>query len=159
MVSSCCTICFGVTLPCQYFHESDFYPYISILHSYLGRRKKRRDANCHNELTQAACPDSCSAYVVVKETQSRNETQDIGTIIGMPQDIEFMRAPASTTQDDCYDAVGFFLDSNSTVRECDWLSSNPDPLDETRKISNCGYLNQPSDLGRMCKLSCGMCDW
>ena len=71
-----------------------------------------------------------------------------------------MRAPhVPLPRDDCFDTDGYFLDSNSTVRQCDWLNTNLDPLDETRKIYNCGYLKEPTDLGRMCKLSCGMCDW
>lgn len=75
------------------------------------------------------------------------------------QDIKLMHAHVPLPRDDCFDSDGFYLDSNSTLRQCDWLNTNPDPLDETRKINNCGYMNEPTDLGRMCKLSCGMCDW
>jgi hypothetical protein len=59
---------------------------------------------------------------------------------------------------DCSDSVGYFLDSNSTLRECNWLNEQENPFDETRKIYNCGYLKEPTELGRMCKSSCGVCD-
>ena len=123
------------------------------------RRQIRRDANCHDELTQASCPTSCSAYIIVNEVQSSENPQDIETIINKPQDIQLMRAYVPPPLEDCVDTNGYFLDSNSTVRQCDWLNTNPDPLDETRKIHNCGYLKEPTDLGRMCMLSCGMCGW
>ncbi|KAL7496398.1 hypothetical protein ACHAWT_004652 [Skeletonema menzelii] len=126
----------------------------------LEQRQKRRDANCHDELTQASCPTSCSAYSFVNQVQSGENPQDIiESIINKPQDIKLMYAHVPLPRDDCFDSDGFFLDSNSTVRQCDWLNTNPDPLDETRKIYNCGYMDEPTDLGRMCKLSCGMCDW
>ncbi|KAK1733970.1 hypothetical protein QTG54_015228 [Skeletonema marinoi] len=125
---------------------------------HWSQRQIRRDANCNNELTQASCPTSCSAYIFIDEAPGKS--QDTKTIIDNSQDIELMRAPhVPLPRDDCFDTDGYFLDSNSTVRQCDWLNTNLDPLDETRKIYNCGYLKEPTDLGRMCKLSCGMCDW
>src|SRR6056300_70288 len=127
------------------------------------QRQMRRDANCVDKFIQTACPISCSDYISMKEEHKSHSSgipQDIETLIPQQaQELKLNRAHITLPRDDCFDSPGYFLDSNSTLRQCDWLSDHPDPLDETRKISNCGYLEEATDLGRMCKASCGTCDW
>ncbi|KAL7459625.1 hypothetical protein ACHAWC_011376 [Mediolabrus comicus] len=127
------------------------------------QKQIRRDANCVDKFIQTVCPISCSDYISMKEedrSHSSGIPQDIETLIPQQaQELKLNRAHITLPRDDCFDTPGYFLDSNSTLRQCDWLSDHPDPLDETRKISNCGYLEEATDLGRMCKASCGTCDW
>jgi hypothetical protein len=62
----------------------------------------------------------------------------------------------------CVDEQGYYLNHNGQPRQCSWLINTSDPTDETRRIHNCGYAdsNQYSvgtDLGKMCKKTCGTC--
>mmetsp|Transcript_14261 Transcript_14261/g.25962 ORF Transcript_14261/g.25962 Transcript_14261/m.25962 type:complete len:444 (+) Transcript_14261:169-1500(+) len=65
-------------------------------------------------------------------------------------------------QDMCYDGNGYYLNNHGQPQQCSWLINNSDdPTDETRRIQNCGYRNseypEGTDLGRMCKNTCGTC--
>ena len=58
----------------------------------------------------------------------------------------------------CSDKAGYYLNHLGQVEQCSWLINTVDPLDETRRTYNCGFPNIPStDLGKMCKSTCGMC--
>ena len=74
-----------------------------------------------------------------------------------------MQHDPSTQDMMCVDYEGYYLNHNGQPRQCSWLIDSSDPTNETRRIHNCGYResNQYSvgtDLGKMCKKTCGMCE-
>lgn len=71
-----------------------------------------------------------------------------------------------TTETTCIDNNGNHLNHNGLARQCSWLVNSHDPTDETRRIHNCGYIDNNSgrnqysvstELGKMCKKTCGTC--
>ena len=69
---------------------------------------------------------------------------------------------ADTQEEDCSDQEGYYLNNFGFVEQCAWLINSRDPTDETRRMYNCGYpgnheYSEGTDLGRMCKKTCGTC--
>lgn len=68
----------------------------------------------------------------------------------------------------CLDNPGYYLNHRGRAVQCSWLIDGRDPTHESRRINNCGYggdangknelLPEASDLGKMCKNTCGTCD-
>ena len=62
----------------------------------------------------------------------------------------------------CSDNKGYYLNNFDRVEQCSWLINSEDPTDESRRMFNCGYPNSKeystsTDLGKMCKRTCGTC--
>jgi len=62
----------------------------------------------------------------------------------------------------CSDNEGYYLNNFERVEQCSWLINSEDPTDESRRMFNCGYPNSKeystsTDLGKMCKATCGTC--
>jgi len=62
----------------------------------------------------------------------------------------------------CSDNEGYYLNNFERVEQCLWLINSEDPTDESRRMFNCGYPNSKeystsTDLGKMCKATCGTC--
>jgi len=62
----------------------------------------------------------------------------------------------------CSDNEGYYLNNFERVEQCSWLINSEDPTDESRRMFNCGYpgskeYSTSTDLGKMCKATCGTC--
>ena len=78
----------------------------------------------------------------------------------------------SITTSSCLDNTGYYLNHHGRAVQCSWLIDGRDPTNESRRIHNCGYgdgggsnsagnenplLPAATDLGKMCKNTCGTC--
>ena len=60
---------------------------------------------------------------------------------------------------DCSDYDGYYLNEHGFAKPCAWMSGL-DPTGELRRIKNCGFPDgewETTDLGMMCKSTCGTC--
>mmetsp|Transcript_21874 Transcript_21874/g.45536 ORF Transcript_21874/g.45536 Transcript_21874/m.45536 type:complete len:651 (+) Transcript_21874:218-2170(+) len=122
----------------------------------LGQQKFRRNANCGLPSAKLSCPSSCVDYID-SDTFNSNVFTTHKNNTEVPH---LTRAHAPVPQDMCYDGNGYYLNENNHPRKCEWLVDKNDPFDDSRLIKNCGYSNghRLTDLGRMCKHTCGTCN-
>lgn len=75
-------------------------------------------------------------------------------------------ADEDTAITSCIDNTGHYLNHHGRAVQCSWLIDSRDPTDETRRIDNCGYggisssnadLPTVTELGKMCRNTCGTC--
>ena len=114
------------------------------------QRTKRRDANCDKITVQMICSTSCEDYnsiPVSLDKQKRDGNSDI---------FEHVRSYELVLQDECYDRSGYFLNDVGHPVQCVWLNESSND-GEMRKSRNCGESQDATDLGVMCKSSCGLC--
>eukprot|EP00970_Alexandrium_tamarense_P009684 scaffold1942_cov197-Alexandrium_tamarense.AAC.16 len=113
------------------------------------QRKNRREANCKKITVQLFCPHSCSDFSTILINGARTD---------VPQ---LTRIHDPVPQDECYDGSGYYLNEHDHPRQCSWLNGSSDPADAiTRRERNCGTsVEYPdaTDLGKMCKNTCGTC--
>ncbi|KAL3802612.1 hypothetical protein HJC23_011936 [Cyclotella cryptica] len=113
------------------------------------QRTKRREDNCVKVTVQMLCPRSCADYAIPINTR----TKEAAAVSVSPNVRSFDLVP----QDECYDQSGYFLNEQNHPVKCSWLVDNT--LDEAelslRRQRNCG--GSLTDLGKMCKTSCGTC--
>ena len=125
----------------------------------MGQRKIRRETNCINASVQLMCPRSCAEFTAVSTS-----TNISNTVLKDKQKKNvppLQRIHAPVPQDLCFDGDGYYLNELDHPYKCEWLVDKNDPLDDSRKIKNCGITNgypNPTDLGIMCKATCGNCD-
>ncbi len=122
----------------------------------FGQQEIRRKANCGLPSAKLSCSASCAAYI-------DSDSSSANVVIAHKKNTEvkhLTRAHAPVPQDMCYDGNGFYLNENDHPRKCEWLVDKGDPSDDSRLIKNCGYSNDHrlTDLGRMCKHTCGTCN-
>ena len=118
------------------------------------QRTKRRDENCAKITVQIICPESCvdyEDYSIPVTVNKQKRSDDTGLNAS-----EYVRIHDVVPQDECFDRTGYFLNDIGHPVECSWLNENEKEV-EMRKDRNCGGLNNATDLGVMCKHSCGTC--
>ena len=118
-------------------------------------------------LKSASLPPSIEVPVEMEEALSGDSEM---TLLSAPLLLQTNTWSTTSMQHDpstqdmmCVDHEGYYLNHNGQPRQCSWLFNTSDPTDENRRIHNCGYAdsNQYSagtDLGKMCKKTCGMCE-
>ena len=129
------------------------------------QRLNRRNANCIKLEVQMACPGSCADYITnmaVASGQVPASTRVGGTHISQASTFEaLLRTKNGYVEENCVDKEGYYLNNEGIPQECSWLTDSLDPTDESRRISNCGYpgsdFPEPTDLGKMCIQTCGLC--
>ena len=115
------------------------------------QRTKRREANCVKLTTQIICSESCQDYEIPITVNKQDRNNDIDTSAS-----SYVRSHDLVPQDECYDRSGYFLNDNGHPVECSWLTENASEV-EIRREKNCGENQDATDLGEMCKHSCGKC--
>lgn len=115
------------------------------------QRTKRRDVNCAKITVQILCPESCEEYDAIPVTLNK-QTRDIDVASDVSAS-NYVRSHDLVPQDQCYDRAGYFLNELGHPKQCSWLTENADEVDLRREM-NCGE-NALTDLGAMCKSSCG----
>ena len=118
------------------------------------QRTKRRDEHCTKITVQIICPESCEDYedYSIPVTVNKQKRSDDSSIIAS----EYVRSHDVVPQDECFDISGYFLNDIGHPVECAWLNENDEEAD-MRKDRNCGGLYSATDLGVMCRHSCGTC--
>lgn len=114
------------------------------------QRTKRREDNCAKVTVQVLCPTSCTDYAIPVNVRAK---LDYASVSITPNVRSYNLVP----QDQCYDQSGYFLNDQNHPVKCSWLVD--ETLDEAvlsfRRERNCG--GSGTDLGKMCKSSCGTC--
>jgi hypothetical protein len=114
------------------------------------QRTKRREDNCAKVTVQVLCSTSCTDYAIPVNVRAK---LDYPAVSITPN----VRSYNIVPQDECYDQSGYFLNDQNHPVKCSWLVD--DTLDEAeisfRRERNCG--GSGTDLGKMCKSSCGTC--
>ena len=82
--------------------------------------------------------------------------------VGFAGSSQLLRTADTQEEEGCSDQEGYYLNNFGFVEQCAWLINSRDPTDETRRMYNCGYpgnheYSKGTDLGRMCKKTCGTC--
>ena len=116
-------------------------------------KTKRRDDNCDKVTVQIICSSSCEDYALPV------------TVSRMKEDViilsrsDFLRKNDLDLQDNCFDTQGYFLNEQGHAVKCAWLTDAGVGAEEIllRKERNCGLYQASTDLGNMCKSSCGTC--
>ncbi len=99
--------------------------------------------------------------------EEKGEDQDEG----QPEQVLVEVDKDTITTASCLDNAGYYLNHHGRAVQCSWLIDGRDPTNESRRINNCGYgdagsdsdgsknqLPAVTDLGKMCKKTCGTCD-
>jgi hypothetical protein len=116
------------------------------------QRTKRREANCVKITVQIICPASCEDYAVPVTVDKRKKNSDIEPDVSAS---DYVRSHDLVPQDECYDRSGYFLNDAGHPKMCSWLTENAAEA-ESRRERNCGGgAANATDLGVMCKSSCG----
>jgi len=117
----------------------------------LTERSKRRDENCVKVTVQVLCLASCTDYTIPINTRVK---KDNGTAVSITPNV---RSFDIVPQDECYDQSGYFLNEQNQPVTCSWLvdSTRDEAEISLRRMRNCG--GSGTDLGKMCKNSCGTC--
>ena len=95
------------------------------------------------------------------DMEESQEHKDVKSSPILPQDTVYTM-PQDTYFESCSDIQGYFLNRNGVMRQCSWLIYKDDPDDDSRRQVNCGGVvrfRDPSDLGRMCRKTCGCNDY
>jgi len=121
---------------------------MSLARSFAARIGGNNDDNNHNENIDRTTP------TVPLQTSTT-------TSVEMAEQYDTHQKHHEPPQDMCFDEEGYYLNHHGHPKQCPWLTNSRDPTDETRRIRNCGYHHsdypEGTELGRMCKSTCGTC--
>jgi hypothetical protein len=97
------------------------------------------------------------------DTEGEKKAEDTKElVVDEKEEVDNDAIPTSS----CIDNTGHYLNHHGRAVQCSWLIDSRDPTDESRRIHNCGYgdisnsnsdLPTATELGKMCRNTCGTC--
>lgn len=113
--------------------------------------------------------DKSSIELVQAKEEAEQDAEDTKQQVVGVEDVVEGDTSFATVLLPCVDNAGYYLNHHGRAVQCSWLIDGHDPTNESRRIHNCGYgggsdkdetndvLPVATDLGKMCRNTCGTC--